>query len=607
MKRFLFPILFAALSAHATFTDDLANKRSVLVYLMRDLGPLPPDDWSDYSYDYAVNGETPLADDTYHPMGSFGNWGLVGYEMMMYCWMPQGYWISASTKKESANLYFANFGLHLTTDAYYSYDYLGMESASYNVAGLKYNLLAIADGVDGSGNLVGYSISPGQYFNIGAYSGLETYDLLQDTETPSFKVADYYFGLYLNYPPDSKLPTPQNTQSQSSGAFLVNGVGTTNLLIGWAKEGVYRPGFALPPGYSNPLLYTYMQQYFDGPWKADPTTGTVPRTSTLNWNGVGKINTNSAVRTGFMDPSGYFIPTQAGKQIIVTRPLENGFYGEWPFYALQAQVDQNRDGILNSNDVTTASSPHVFWMNNDCDRPTYSIDDDWDEQDIDPVANGTDAQFVISKFRIPSLRDLEDYDRFDVRGLRELCRDLPTGQGYSVVMRWKTILSGNPGIFVFKSADATGGSAYLTDPTTAAAQIYPTLYPTNATEPGASSLAIGRVEVGLSPVLENDSVYQTNDFFIYCGTSRGSGELAVSVYKGSTLIGETSVFLDIRDIKELYERWTLGDGNGGTPRYQSNFSKRRFAIGRFKHAVWRFHFQRAELHPFCSRLEHDSF
>jgi hypothetical protein len=153
-----------------------------------------------------------------------------------------------------------------------------MDSASYNVAGLKYNSLAIGTGLDSSGNLLGYSISPGQSFYLGNYTGFEIYDLLQNTETPSFKVADYYFGLYLNWPPDSKMPTPQNTQSQSSGlALLANGVGTTNLLIGWAKEGVYRPSFALQPGYSSPRLYTYMQQYFDGPWKADPATGNPPR------------------------------------------------------------------------------------------------------------------------------------------------------------------------------------------------------------------------------------------------------------------------------------------------------------------------------------------
>lgn len=268
MKRIIFLLLSGVFTTHAQFTDDLATKRADLIWFMRDLGPLPPNNWVTNDFTYVVSGESLATDYTYHPMGSFANWGLAGYELLMYCWLPGGYWVYSNPGKASANLYFSNFGLHLTTDSTYSYDYLSMDSASYNVAGLKYNSLAIGTGLDSRGNLLGYSISPGQYFCIGSYTGLETYDLLQNTETPSFKVADYYFGLYPNFPVDSKLPTPQNTQSQSSGALLANGVGTTNLLIGWVKEGVYRPSFALPPGYSSPLLYTYMQQYFDGPFKA---------------------------------------------------------------------------------------------------------------------------------------------------------------------------------------------------------------------------------------------------------------------------------------------------------------------------------------------------
>ena len=178
-----------------------------------------------------------------------------------------------------------------------------MASVGYNCVGLEYNGLLIVVGTDGSGNLLGYSITPGESFFTGiTYDPSITFDLMQDTEEPTFKVADYYFGQWPNFPPDDKLPGPQDTESQNSGdALFVNGVGTTNVLIGWVKEGVYRADGSLEPGYSSPRLYTYMQQYFNGAWETD-TNGNPPRTATLNWNVVGEIDTNAAVRTGLVDP-----------------------------------------------------------------------------------------------------------------------------------------------------------------------------------------------------------------------------------------------------------------------------------------------------------------
>jgi pimeloyl-ACP methyl ester carboxylesterase len=572
----MFGLLACAANVSAQSYLNLAQKRTNVVSELRMLGPLSPPSWTAtypllaVNYDYAYNNPT------YQYVGNYGYAYLgpdpnhSGDYIYDYIYKNTGNWtIGIDSSLNNTSLTMTYLGIVLPyLPGNYSVNYsFGLNSSWYNVAGLKYQSVFIINSSDGT-YLYGWIVNAGQTVTTTLpFSTAQTFDVGQNVETPSFAIADYWYGSFFNYPQSTILPSPQNTTKQSQNALFVGPVSQYSTNVCWVQEGVYRPGLTLEPGYSSPLVYTYMQQYFDSAWKADPTTGTVPRTSTANWNGVNKINTNSAVRTGVLSGLGYYyVPTQFGKSVLITQPQENGYYGEVPFYALQMLVDQNRDGILNSNDVTTASSPHVFWMNNDCDRSTYSSDDDWDEQDIQTNASTvTDAQFVISKFRIPSLRDLEDYDRLQIRGLNELCRDLPTGQGYSVVLRWKTILSGSPGIFVLKSADTNGGSTYLTDPTTAAAQIYPTLYPTNATEPGVSPLAIGRVEVGLSPVLDNDSVRGTNDFFIYCGTSRGSGELAVSVYKGSTLVGETSVFLDIRDVKELYERWTLGDGNGGTP------------------------------------------
>lgn len=340
---------------------------------------------------------------------------------------------------------------------------------------------------------------------------------------------------------------------------------TVSTNVAWAQEGVYRPGLTLQPGYSSPRLTTYMQQYFNAVWRCDPVTGQPPRTTTMNWNGVGRINTAQAVATGLLENQGYrFTPNQFGKVLLTTEAQENGHYGEFPIYTLGLLVDKNRDGLLTTNDVTAAASPHVFWVNNDRDRAVYEEQNLWDELDVND-STAVDAEFTRSNARIPSLRDLEDFDRLHIPGLKELCRDLPTGQGYTVTLRWKSVQSGTPQIFVFKATDSQGGRGYLTNQTVAAAQIAPTVYPPAGTVSGVSPLTIGRVEASLSPVLHNDSYRGTNDYYLYCATSRGAGELAVGVYKNSILLGEASVFLDLRDVKELYERWTLGDTSGGDP------------------------------------------
>jgi len=574
MKAFLSSILILLLLPLAARSQEyltLAEKRINLISALRALGPLPPSDWLAGLPVVSLNYNYLYPDYPLHYQGNYGSLNLgqnpSGVQIYDYQYRAPGVWTYNEEAFANPNTRFTSFGMwnpntppNQTPNFWFN-----LTANAYNVAGLRYQSVFVVSGQNAQGVPVGWQVNSGQtVITTLPFNWAQTFDLGQTVEQPSFAIADYYFGRYLNYPPDTRAPTPQDTQAQSAGALLVSGVGYTNLLIGWAKEGVYRPGFTLQPGYSAPRLYTYMQQYFDKAWLADPVTGQPPRTSTTNWNGAGRINTTTATQTGQLNAEGGFIPTAPGKQIIATQPMENGHYGELRFYALTMRVDRNRDGLLTTNDVTSVAGPHVFWVNNDRDRAVYEEQNLWDELDVND-ATPVDAEFTRSNARIPSLRDLEDYDRLHIPGLKELCRDLPTGQGYTVTLRWKSVQSGTPRIFVFKAADTQGGRGYLTNQTVAAAQIAPTVYPPAGTVNGTSPLAIGRVEATVSPVLHNDSYRGTNDYYLYCATGRGAGELAVGVYKNSTLLGEASVFLDLRDVKELYERWTLGDGNGGEP------------------------------------------
>jgi hypothetical protein len=59
--------------------------------------------------------------------------------------------------------------------------------------------------------------------------------------------------------------------------------------------------------------------------------------------------------------------------------------------------------------------------------------------------------------------------------------------------------------------------------------------------------------------------------------SRGNGKLVISIYKndGITKLAESQpLCLKLQDVKEMYERWTVGDGNEGAPATMAALSTR---------------------------------
>jgi hypothetical protein len=54
--------------------------------------------------------------------------------------------------------------------------------------------------------------------------------------------------------------------------------------------------------------------------------------------------------------------------------------------------------------------------------------------------------------------------------------------------------------------------------------------------------------------------YWPGNQFIWCGVSNGAGQLTLSFLDGkSNLLGQASAWIQIKDIKQMYERWTVGD------------------------------------------------
>ena len=319
----------------------------------------------------------------------------------------------------------------------------------------------------------------------------------------------------------------------------------------WSKVEIYRPGTSTP--VTN--RYGYIQQYWDKAYLCG-TNGDVPRTTVDNIGGKKKINTTTAIQTGILSPLGEFTATHTGKVILTTKPDTNGFYGECVVYVIDIQVDSNHDGKMDNLDFTSADRPFVFWVNNDIDRE-HDVDfSDSEEDDLlitDSSLSGSarvlDYAATTVNGNVPliaSNRDLEDYARLWMPGLSNLVQALPSG--YSIKLSWRNNSGAN--LRLFKAAETNGGTNYLTDETVASNQRDFTVYPN-----------CGNV----APYQKIDfiSVFSTNgstDHFIFCGAGRGSDELVLQVKDDNgALVGETSAFIKLKDIKEMYERFVLGD------------------------------------------------
>jgi hypothetical protein len=227
-------------------------------------------------------------------------------------------------------------------------------------------------------------------------------------------------------------------------------------------------------------------------------------------------------------------------------------------------VDANRDGSItfDSQDQTTQSNPYRFWVNNDYDGYDSSIGD-YDDLDpsTDPV--GSDA----ANTSISCTRDLEDYSRLWIN-TQGITTELQNGN-LLLALEWKNVTAGSPGIRVFQAVETNGGTLYLTDEATALAQ-------SNA--PYGNCIVdsyVGQTAVsGSLPFIiptsfwANISGDQPVAHLLFDAVSRGNGQLVVAIYKkdGVTKLAEGEpLYLDLQDVKEMYERYTVGENPSSAP------------------------------------------
>ena len=352
-----------------------------------------------------------------------------------------------------------------------------------------------------------------------------------ETAQPKFQTVEYDFW--------NGSPSPGTTSFSTSQTsdLLVTPVGNPNFQVaGYAK-------LAVQNGYSG--VYGYLGQYFDQAYQIT--------------NGVVTTNT-----TGVLSPYGQFFATQPGPAALVTMPdLDTGARGTATVYCVSLQLDANHDGTMdtsfNGPDATSQASPMEFWANNNHDRwfnSYYGTGFELEQDDLNPAQISTlhweqqvpDCQYTTNLMpAIPCTRDLEDYFRLWTPGVAALMKVVPSN--YTVQLT----LTGTGQIRIFQAIESSGGTNYLFDETTASNQVA-----------NSTSLYAGLLSSNSPIIFINQTNF--NEHFIFCGAQTGSAQIDLQVLDGSlNVVADVPVFLQINDIKNMYERWTVGDDSAVAP------------------------------------------
>jgi hypothetical protein len=365
--------------------------------------------------------------------------------------------------------------------------------------------------------------------------------LYVQAENPVFRNAGFHF-----IPSDNS----SSTALAGPGWYYWTGVPNTNSLVAvvgtqasfylWAR-------LAVSNAYPNTI--SYLEEYFDTACKI---------------NASGLVTTN---QTGLLSEYGSFFPTEPGPVALVTKPdPATGQTYTGVVQVISLNLDANHDGVMDTtfygSDFTSADKSYIFWINNNYDRFTLDSDGvNYYDDDVSSTSQAAKSPYTgvptpdynytngAGNRAIPCVRDLQDFARLWVSGVTtNLLAAVPPGS--AVTLSWGSV-SGSPTIDLFVAADADGGMGYLTNGAIATNQINASLCP-----------YIGRLAPGGSIQL-NASTFTNHwagDYFIWCGVTNGTGQLNLTIAQGGTnVLWQTSVYIQLVDIKQMYERWTVGD------------------------------------------------
>ncbi|HTV43102.1 MAG TPA: alpha/beta hydrolase [Candidatus Sulfotelmatobacter sp.] len=412
-----------------------------------------------------------------------------------------------------------------------------------NYFGLPLESVDIADEqTDANGNLLGtYNTVVLAGNNVQAYWQGTPY-VYPEFAGPQFQTVEYDFW---QNPDPSVLPGGNAFSVTHTNLPLIAGVGSPGFqAVAYAKLAVTN---SIYPG-----VYGFLGQYFTNAYQIDDSGNVTPKT------------------TGLLSPYGNFFATEPGEAALVTMPdVDTGQQGTDIVYCISLALDKNHDGTIDTSfsgpDTTSASSPYVFWCNNNYDRWAYPLDSDpYQDEVLNSDAENPyqeDDEFTrFGQRNIPDTRDLEDFARLWVCGVNSnLLAALPPGS--TITLNWGDVnnpSTNNPTIDLFEAANPDGGIGYLTNEMTATNQIDIDARP-----------YVGRLGPGDSIQL-NATNFLNNwagNYFIWCGVNYGSGGLNLTIATSNgTVIAQTTTYIQITDIKQMYERWTVGNDPGRMPK-----------------------------------------
>jgi hypothetical protein len=346
---------------------------------------------------------------------------------------------------------------------------------------------------------------------------------------PDLQIVDYYFNsqtpffnYILTYPYTGSslaLPGAPNFTTTSTSPLLITGIGQRMTVSGWAK-------MTIANGDTN--KFGYLEQYFD-------------RAYSIATNG--SITTNSA---GLLSPYGDFFPTAPGPTALVTMPdINTGARGTGVVNVIKLQLDVNHDGTMDLSfggpDNTSEAHPFAFWINDDTDEGGFPLSPGKEEFSPEsPDYAYSNPQHGNGLPCMRSQRDLEDYARMWICGLPAL-----TNSNYQITLSWTNVQKGNPSIALFQAVETDGGVSYLTETNVAATQLV-------IPGPGRS---IGQVVNGQAFVFPanyfSDGMTKS---LLFEGASVGSGELRLTIFQGTNIIAQTSAWVELDRVKDMFER-----------------------------------------------------
>jgi len=197
-------------------------------------------------------------------------------------------------------------------------------------------------------------------------------------------------------------------------------------------------------------------------------------------------------------------------------------------------------------------------LNNDHDEERSVDNDDREQDDYDESPDFNNQGLLCE-------RDLEDWSRLwiNFKGIVDLVKE----PGVTLELAWKPLdggiswpaADGNPGIKVMLHDILAGAgsaeAAYVTDRDKASAQVQ------------------GIWGGFIRPVSTNGGYTLTNDWLqmvteeqpylnlLFEGWTAGRGQLVLNIKKDGQTIGEyPPVYIELKDVKDMYERYTVGDG-----------------------------------------------